>query len=472
MYNFTLAMLTILICALPKVQAAEITLKDGSVLFGEIVTENDEAIVIDGIFGNKREAIRCERAKIQSIKPGSVPAGYFDEVSPKKDSSTADLSYLCIPLQGEFGKEVFAPAIKKICSYAKRFRIKHIVLDINMSTNGDLDEAIDCIRTLQQSKRGLTIHAFVRQAKGHSIGLLVLADHIYIESGTSIGGLHIKTADTDDEGYASAQHALGMKAVRLAQSEGKGGQIIRAMVDPSATLTAWKNDAGSIDMSSLATKDVAEDKIVFRCEDGALLQLNAKQLSELGTPVISSIKDIGANQHIDAWQGNADYANKIMGSIAASEKKRRSTASKQHERKVEKYSNRRDEINESLVHSIEMAAKWDPSEASYSTYQASWSYNRRLNNGRRRQVNNDSYGTYDTRQMTQDSKKRWQQRSDISIKHLANALKYIKSLKDVEKKCERLGLERIYSEDNLRTMYDDIQTKHKNLKDNRNRREM
>ncbi len=452
---------------------AEITLKDGNTLYGEIVTEDENAVVIDGIFGTKRSSIRCERKDIASIKPGHVPKGYFDDVSPERDESTAKHDYLLVPIHGVFGEDVHAAAIKKIMIYAKRHRLKHIVFDINMDEDGDLDEAIACIQQVIKYKKGLTIHASVHQALGNSIGLLVLADNIYVYEKTVIGGLFPTPMEQEDPSYMTARHALGMKAAQFAQDHGKGGQVIRAMVDPEMRLTAWFNNEQKIEMSSEEVPAMAAEQTVFRCEPGTLLQLNKDQLQSLGAPSIKDVSEINTHLNLPRWVGTDVYAKKVIAQIAESENKRKNSTNKLTERKIEKCLSRREQINEALQHNILMASQWDPSKASYSTYQASWSYNRRLNNGRRRYVgNNDVYGTYDTRQMTQDSKNRWRQHSDITAKYLSEAKKSIKSMKDIEKKTERLGIERLYTEVKLKQMYDDIHTKHEFIVKNRNRKEM
>ena len=451
--------------------ATEVTMANGQVFVGEMVSKTDAAIVLDTKFGTGRARLTIPRDRIAKLVEGPVPEGFFDppKAAPRTSSPTdfapTDQLYLEVPITGRFGESVFASGIERVVAYARRYRIPHLVFVVDSHDSANIDEARKAFRVLERAKGEIACHAVVRQATGDSIGLLIPCDTIHVMPGARIGGAPV----TPREGESAEELAVMLR--QLAQTAGEAaerlhrpGPLVRAMIDPTEELSCWLDEAGEPELGVAAPANLPADRLIFACPRGEVLALTFEQLQRLSLPVFrGSVAELGGELGLAPWKAESDYGQKAMATSAEQERAALQAKERAFARRAELIIGRRNEARDALQHDLAQAARWDPEKGKYATYQSG---------GRWTWRSISTWGPVDTRRMTTDSRRRWAQRTDVTVRYIGEALKVLKVLKAIEKHAADMGIEPLFAAGHLDRMENDLGIRRKALILNRDRRDM
>ena len=458
----------LLAMAMARVEATEVTMKDGNVFVGEIISKTDAAIVLDAKLGSSRARLTIPQDRIASVKEGPVPEGFFDP--PKADArksnpadfASTDQVYLEVPVNGRFGESVFASGFERIVAYAKQNRIPNLVFVIDSRDSTNIDEARKVFQVLQRAKEDLTYHAVVRQATGDSLGVLMLCDTIHLLPGAVIGGAPVKAKEGESqEELAVLLHQRAQRVGQVAESLHRSAPLVRAMIDPSEKLTCWIGEDGRPASGVDAPADVSAGQIVFSCPAGQILVLTFEQLQRLGVPVLKgSVVDLGAALGHPVWKAESDYGQKTMARMAQEEQTALQAKEQLSRQKAERLISRRTEVRDAIKGNLAQAASWDPGKGSYSTstYQVvgRWGW---------------GGGSTDSNRLTSESRKRWTERSDMTAGYIREAVRAIRTMKSLEAQAAQMGLEPLYVSGELDRMERDLVARGESVIQNRERRE-
>ena len=437
-------LLAVILAAPGLARADIIELSDGRRFEGDLLAQNNSIVKIDTRVRGIRTTLSFPRAEIKTIEEGELAPGFFDpppadpRVSDPKKSGEGQVFYLEVPIVGEFGEDVFAGGVRSALSYAKRHGIEHVVFTIE-TDSANLDEALAFYRLLKTRKGTLKLHAVVKNCLGEGLAVALWCDTVTLLPGAKIGGLGRKLSeisekiDPEEEDVVRAQ--MAEDAIRHTGKSGALAEIVRAMLDPSETLAIWKDDEGDLATGANPPEGVAAKRVVVSVDEGTPLQLSSDHIKAFGRPLLEgSAKDLGKLLGIEGWALESDYGSKVMERVAVREKKKASAKQAAFEKKVRRNIDRREATERSIAHNMQKAAEWDPTESNYETYSRRWNWGWGWD------------GEWRTKQLTEDSRKKWRNRTDACMHFLKRAGKGLTAMKRLDEEANKLGLETTYKE--------------------------
>jgi hypothetical protein len=449
---------------------------DGRRFEGEIVAEDSEAVSIDTVIATVRTVLKVKRSEVKSLEKKPLPPGFFDPPpAPERQSdpkafSAADTPYLEIPVVGRFGKDVYAQGVRAGLMYAARYRIRHIVFFIDSEGFNDLDEAIDAFRALKSYGDRLTCHALVRNCTGDALAIGLMCETLHVMPDGRIGGAPGRLSDVsrkiaaEDEEVVRQQ--IAHEASRLMQERGKPGRAIRKMIDPAEPLACWLDNSGQPAFGAEPLTDLAKERLVFRSGPGEVLVLDSASLTRLGVPPCEKdVAGLGAALGLPGWKAESDYGRKVMATTATKRTQEADDKSARFAHVTQTNIARREMTDQALQHNIQEAAKWNPTNDSYETYSGRW----RWGWGGRWRWGDDDHDEPSTL-FTQESRKKWQMRTDASLLYLQRAAQAAAAMKRLDDEAAKLGLEPTYKPGEIDLMIKDLATKFNTLKAERNKR--
>jgi hypothetical protein len=143
-----------------------------------------------------------------------------------------------------------------------------------------------------------------------------------------------------------------------------------------------------------------------------------------------------------------------MAETAGRKRREAEEASARYAAAVEDNLRRREALEQYLQESLQRAAEWNPSDASYDYYIRRWGWGWR--SGKLR--------------LTQDSRQRWRQRTDLAMGYLLKAAEAVTALERLDREARTLGLKPSFEGTELGWVKSDIQTKYDYFAANRDRR--
>lgn len=444
-----------------------LSLKDGRRFEGTVVADGDDALSIDTVISTIRVTLKVQKSDIESHEKKPVSAGFYDPApaaarvsDPQKFTDSGSL-YLEVPIKGAFGKQVRASGVRAVIAYARAHRIGNVVFTID-STGGDLDEAQEIYELLKSQRGKLRLHAIVHNCLGDALAVPAACDTINLLPGAKIGGLGRKLADisdklaNEDEGVLRRQMANELEAT--ARERGRSGIIIRAMVDPTERLAAWRDESQEVVMGATPPIDIAKDRVIFNDGPETVLMLSYEQAIMLGLPPFKGeAQDLGKLLDISQWQSESDYGQRAMGKAATDAASREAGAHAVFEAKVKNNVARREVVQRAIEQNMKQSAEWAPTKESYATYK---SYATRWNWGWGRGYWN--YGGDDgveTNRLTAESRRKWRDRTDASLHYLIEARSALKTMQRLDAEAQSLGLTPTYKPGELDLMIKDVEVK-------------
>ena len=459
--------------------ADTVLMKDGRSFVGMIVSQDETNVVIDTmVSGIRAPSLRLSVVETEEIQTGPVPDGFFtaEPAPPPRSADAVDVQdhdglYLIVPIKGELGTDVIAGAVARAISYAKRYRVPHLVFVVD-SPGGNLDEVLMINRIMRKNHGPLTFHAVVQRCQGAALAIPLMCDTLYVLPGATIGDTEQALGEGSqkfgDEDEQVLRTELARRAFEYAISQGSPGVIVRAMIDPLEELTAWKQPDEELGMATILPDDVPAESVIFTTKAGEMLVLDYDQITALGVPSLEGgVSNLGAVLGIEGWQAESDYGVKTMAQLADQRHKQQASKDVRFKQQLQANLLKRETTQSSIENNIQQAQFWDPTEGDYATYTkrygGGWG-----NRGRRRDRDDYYYAPGTT--FTRESRSEWQRRSDLTMGYLRKAAKACKSMKRLDAEAFELGLTPIYKEGELDTMIQDMDVKFQFVEKQRNRR--
>ena len=259
----------------------------------------------------------------------------------------------------------------------------------------------------------------------------------------------------------------------LAESRGSNALAARAMIDPDETIAVWRNGDNDITVGAILPEGIAESDVVLLDDNrDGVLTVSAEQLTAAGRNTIANPSELGPALEIEDWAEQDDKAAQVLAAAGEKEAASRERAASRLERTTTSILDRRETLVEDFRHSVEMAEQHDPAGQSYSTITAidrgTRSYRR---DGLRWQVDDDDRTTtYDTQRFTRESRERRQRDADITLGFLDQAIQAVRSMKSLERRAERSGIERAYSAEDLDRIEQELTIRRNTVAQTRNDR--
>ena len=235
------------LCFAMAATGAEITRSDGSIVRGEIVSEDDAKVVINVSrlgMTSKVSILKSEIAEINRTagggKPAAVPAatsapstiapapgGASSGAAPKKGEPTpppivknAGPVYYVIPLRGTVGVTMVSSILDKSLADAVARKPSVVILDID-SGGGMIQEVEKLIEVISKYKKQVRIVVYTKQALSAAAITALSVDEIYVQSGATFGAATAwrmtpdGTPEAVAEKMASIWRARGRSAAEL-----------------------------------------------------------------------------------------------------------------------------------------------------------------------------------------------------------------------------------------------------------------
>ncbi|MEO0587457.1 MAG: hypothetical protein AAF078_07450 [Planctomycetota bacterium] len=430
-------------------QGDVVTMKDGRTFEGRIVAEDASSVRIDAMISGIRATMNLERGEIDTVEKAEVDDSFFEAPEPPAaEHAEADRpgAYVVIPVKGELGTDVLAAGVSRALRQAAGEGVTRVVFEID-STGGEPETAAELFRLLRQYDGRMTYHAIVDAALAEALVFVVWCDTVHLRSGGRVGAESVFA----EPGEGGARHAAAEVAAILgetAAAHGKSDLIVRAMVDPSEVVVAWKGDGSKPEVARVLPEGVANEDVMFELDDETLLVLTAEDLAAWGLtqPFTGAAADLGEAIGVVGWEAAGAFGVEAMATAREQKAEREASVERSHEAEIKKLVERRDLVQRNIDRNLARADEWDPREGNIRTIQT-------------RGLRRDDDSVKDSNRLTSTSRDVWKQRTDLSLSALRNARSGVIEMQKLDRKAEDLGLDRLYAADELSAMKNDIEVK-------------
>ncbi|HEX3135538.1 MAG TPA: hypothetical protein VHX44_18385, partial [Planctomycetota bacterium] len=260
----------ILLVLVVSLGAAELHMRDGQVLYGDVVGRGaigGAQVVMVRLVGDTA-VVTLKAGDISEISDGGVSDGK-GAATTEGGLVTAE-QYAEIPVRGVFGKDIFATALASGVARAQLLGIRHVVFTIDSAGWNDIDEARKAFRQLSGFQNTMTLHALVKSCRGDALAVLLACDSLQLLPGAVIGGSDGGPAAADAVMRADVAHRVGQAAA----AHGWPAEVFEAMIDPSFGLAAWKDGDGNIRVAATAPADVPAKRVILSVGAGGMVVLD------------------------------------------------------------------------------------------------------------------------------------------------------------------------------------------------------
>jgi len=438
-------------------QADVITMSDGRVMEGKIVSEKGDTIHLEIAMSGIRATRVLKRKDIKSIQEKPLPKDDFDESTPKETSLSGKKLekhtglYLEVPIIGRLGDQVFSNGIRNALYYAKERGIGDIVFIVD-STGGATDEAIAVHKALAQYASGLTYHAIIRQCLGVALVVPFWCETMHVTPGATIGGSNEKLEKVPSKFASKGERVIRAQIARVlseeARKRGRTGEYIKAMMDPEESLAGWRDANGKVHTGPKPPADLPADHLIFKCDRGTVLVLSCEKAVQMGVPSIEGgAEQLGKALGLSQWKSAGSYGQEAMTRALNMHRQQAANAQAKNQQEVTSNVNMREATAEDIQYNLKEASKWDPTKATYKTFSGYWDSN---------------WGTYvpiDEGIWTPESQAKWRDRNEACGYFMERALVAIDSMIDLENRARELELVPTFKDRQLEKMRDDVATK-------------
>jgi hypothetical protein len=361
--------------------------------------------------------------------------------------------YLEVPLEGRFGEEITARGLEEAFALAECAAAKHIVFTID-SRGGDQAAARDIYNLIAKYDRTFRFHAIVREATGVAVAPLVWCETILVRPGGRIGGANLVV---DEDRYPGIESGvvlrnLALNAAEEAKRHGKSGELIQAMFDPGQAVNGWRDAAGRVQISRWTPNDVHSDDFILRHPPGSVLTLTDRQAIDLrfARAYEGDAAGLGRELGYTGWTAVGEVAKGAPAHATVAETAKASAATSDRRAfLIEQNRRRRTAAKASIERFLNLANEWHPKLGTYSTYQETWFW----------------WGTYgdgcgfDTGRLTPEARRKWKDRTDVTVAALSKARGGVLDMKRLEKEARTLGQEPMFPDGKLEEMRLDLEFK-------------
>lgn len=356
-----------------------------------------------------------------------------------------DGGYIELPLKGKLGEEITASGVDKALKGAKAAGVKNIVFSVD-SEGGDQLVAKELVNILANADKDFKYYAVVQEAVGLAVVFIVRADKILVRPGAKIGGARIDTLKAERDTGVGADVILSNVALNAgvqAQLKGRAPELVRAMIDSTEPVFAWKGADGKPVFGRSLPKEVAKDHVLLEHKAGKLLTLTDAEAVSLGfaEKYDGSVADLGKTLGIDGWTSKGS-ATATMTEAAAIEKKDNEAAKTDRQKfQIDQNKKRREATKAGIERCLQVAHEWNPKLGTYST-QKDWG--------------NYWDGYQDSNRLTPEARRKWQDRTAITVDYLKKARGGVADMVKLEKDAKGMGQEAMYPDGKLEMMYEDL----------------
>lgn len=449
----------ILICAAlawgSEARADVLTTTDGRVFEGTVASEKNGVVQFDTVVSDVRARLSFPKAKVKSIDKKPISQSTLDAsaTDPALSESSADTVtlYLEVPIQGRIKEQVFAQAIRSTLSYAKVHGVKHIVFTVD-SSGGAVDEAASIARTLRQFEEGLTYHAVITNCTGEALVIPFLCQTVHLQPGATVGGSEQKMENLPGK-YAATDEAvvrtqIGENLAEVARQRGRKGDIIRAMIDPTAVLAAWIDEDKQIQTGPSVPAGIPADRVIFADGPDTVLVLSFEQATRLGIPTIKGGADaVGPLLRLPNWKEESSYGRDVAKRTMTIRKQMADSAQAKFEDAAARNISMRETTKQAIQANLKQAAQWDPTKASYENLKTY------------ADLGFGPFGGWDTQLWTPESRQKWRNRTEACAYFLRKAQSGITTMMRLDKEAGSLGLSPTFKGEELALMLDDVNVK-------------
>jgi len=419
-------------CALAAASLADVvTLRDGRVFEGAITKKTAASITIDTKVAGIRTTLSFRRSEIESIEEKPLPEDFFapkkkprpergerearrPEREEKQTASAPTVRYLEIPIEGEFGKEVTAAGVRKALQWAERRGIDHIVFRID-SPGGMVVTAEGIADALRAHDGELTYHAVVeKEALSAAIWLVFSCDTIHMLPGSSVGAavaFKQETTTGEIEVDAKLNSALASNVAAMAQRKGHDPAVIRAMMIMDAEL--WAVEEGeSVELHNAFPEGRRSSGVQRIDSKQTVLTLTADEAERYGIA-----RTLAAGEDLESALGDAlefaDFRSAGGYGMIAMRDAKEERAKQLGE--IEEVAERIPIAVAYIETNIEEAAAADPRNEQYFVWE----------------------GTQD---LTDESRRKWRERTDDAIKAWERVMDGIRELARLQRRARELEI--------------------------------
>jgi hypothetical protein len=358
-----------------------------------------------------------------------------------------DGGYLELPLKGRLGEEITSAGVEKALQGARAAGIKNIVFSVD-SSGGDQMVCRDLVNILRAANKDLTYYAVVQQATGTAVVFIVRPAKIFVRSGANLGGVRLDTSKIEQEAGVTTDVVLSNIALNAgvqAKERGRPAEVIQAMIDPFEPVYAWKDAAGRADFGISLPPNTAKENILLEHKKGRVLTLTAEQAVALGfaQKYDGPVEGLGQVLGIAGWAAKGN-ALATMTEAAKSEKEsQKSQMSDRQKFLMDQNRKRREATKAAIERFLDLAHEWNPKMSTYSTQKEWGGYW-------------DGSGGYDSGRLTPEARRKWQDRTSITVDYLSKARGGVGEMSKLEKEAKSMGQELMYPEGKLAAMYEDL----------------
>jgi hypothetical protein len=445
--------------------AADIHLKEGGVLSGEIRERRDDgSVVLELHYSDGGKGLMTLPASRIVKIDGEEMLSEQRELGGRALAGEPAGRYAVLIISGRVGEGIDAQSLESGLYAIHQAKVPRAVLIVDSDGTGDLAEARRLARMLTRWREVLRLHVVIKRCQGPALVLPALAHSVHMMPGAVMGGLP-PASDTAED--AIQRTALAEELAQMAAASGRSPAIARAMVDPGRPVFLWRSDEG-LEAADRLPAGLPADRVLLKHLPGKPFTLEADLLAKAGATLIAAPRELGAVLGLSAWQDVGDAPTQAYRQAVLAQTQERQRGDRVEQRRLQQAVARRDAAESALRNALSQAEAWDPAKGDYATMRVGgWSDGYVV--GRRVAVDYSSEGT-DTQAFTKDSRREWQQRSDACVAYLDKALQALTELRRAEDAAARAGIDRRSSEAQLQQVGERAQAHRNFVASNRNRR--
>ena len=254
-------------------EADKITRKDGSILTGKIISEDERTVTLEMVRYGAKIVIDVPRSKIHEIVRRKEPVAPVPTTQP--DPEPTGPTYYPIPIIGEIGVEVTPQLLKQAFNDARSHKPAFVVLYVD-SLGGSTD-AMQAILKELSGYPDLKTVVLIRRALGSAAVVAMSCKMIFLTPDGSIGDVSFLAAEIGGKGNPADPRTLSaLRAVCRAAAH-RGGHddlLIRGMMELNLRIVQ------GIRNGRPALSETGDGQVVKT--EGKLLTLTAREAVSVG----------------------------------------------------------------------------------------------------------------------------------------------------------------------------------------------
>lgn len=319
----------------PALADDTIILTNGKMYTGTILSETDEFVEFDTKISNIPTRMKIEREDIRSIvrdhRGWNGTNDKPDETPGQIEENGSGVRVMEIPLVGTFGQDILPIGFQGSLDYARRNKIKHIVLRID-SPGGQVWAARSILQMIEANRSQFEFQALIEHSISAAIWPTFACDTIHMAPRGEFGGAVAfrQSSLGNVEVDAKMNSILAAEIVTIAESLGHDGDVVRAMMLMESELYAQTSgrrvilkgfrDAGSSEQGeqidgpttvlTLTTKEAVRLGVAKPLRSASLDAL----FQALGFEEWNEIK--GGAGVMERWTGQCEKRRKLAESSA------------------------------------------------------------------------------------------------------------------------------------------------------------